>query len=59
MPGLDNLILAMRLTFPGPAGAQEKEKLDKPNILVTFGQARLVHWDCCSSMSVSRRGNSS
>lgn len=57
MPGLYNLIVAMALTFPGPA-AQEKEKPDKPNILVTFGQARFVHWGCCSSMSVSRRGSS-
>jgi hypothetical protein len=40
MPGLYNLIVAMALTFPGPAAAQEKENPDKHNILVTFGQAR-------------------
>jgi hypothetical protein len=38
MPGWYNLILAMGLAFPGLAAAQEKEKPDKPNILVTFGQ---------------------
>jgi hypothetical protein len=59
MPGLYNLILAMGLAFPGPAAAQENEKPDKPNILVTVGQARLVHWGCCSSMSVSPLGSSS
>lgn len=40
MPRFYNLIMAMALAFPGPAAAQEKEKPDKPNILVTFGQAR-------------------
>ena len=40
MPGLYNLIVAMALAFPDPAAAPEKEKPGKPNILVTFGQAR-------------------
>jgi hypothetical protein len=59
MPGLYNLIVAMGLAFPGPAAAQEKENPDRPNILVTFGQARLVHRGCGSAMSVSRRGSAS
>jgi hypothetical protein len=57
MPGLYNLIVAMALTFPGPAATLAKEKPNKYNILVTFGQAQLVHWGCCSSMSVSHRGS--
>jgi hypothetical protein len=40
IPDLDNLILATALAFPGPAAAQGKEKPDKPNNLVTIGQAR-------------------
>jgi hypothetical protein len=59
MPGLYNLVVAMALAFPGPAAAREKEKPDKLNILVTFSQARLVHWGCCSAISVSCWGSSS
>ena len=55
MPGVYNLIAALALTFPGPAAPPETEKPDKPNILVTFGQVRLVHRGCCSSISESRR----
>ena len=40
MPGWYNLIVAKTLVFPGPAAAQGKEEPHKPNILVTFGQAR-------------------
>ena len=42
MPGLDDLILDLGLTFSSPAATQEKEKPGKPNILNDFRSGAIV-----------------